>query len=404
MPGFGRRDNNDHAPEKQVKYLLTGGGTGGHVYPALAIRQIIDREGKNAEFLYVGVAGKAEQYIIEQLGGNEPIPVQYIHACGFPRSLNIARLWDFCLQLWKGYFESRTLLKTFKPDIIIATGGYVTAPVILAGTFLRIRLVLFESNSFPGLVNKILGRLADRILVAFSETEAFFPKGKAVTVGYPVRKSFERISKEDARKKLGISSEARIVFVFGGSSGARSINEAVVRNLELFLSIEHLVLIHGTGSDKIGSYQSYSNTKTLLSELYPSLPPGTQYIVQEYIHDMNTVYSAADIVVSRAGAGTIMECAALGIPMILIPKTGLPGDHQVKNAELVERSGGGILVKEEIYTGDAVLDGELVANAVHDLLSNTSRLLEMSKNIRTIYKAGVDSRIAGVIQKVISYD
>ena len=380
-----------------MKYVLTGGGTGGHVYPALAIKQIISQQDHNAEFLYIGIAGKAEQYIIENLNSSETVPLDYIHAEGLPRSLHVFRLLNFSLSLLRGFFKSISLLKRFKPDCIIATGGYVAAPVIFAGYFLRISIILFESNSIPGLVNKLLAKLADAILITFSETKTHFTKSKTAYVGYPVRKALEAYSKEKARRTLSIASDAKVVFVFGGSTGAQTINEAVVRNLEVFLSLGNLILIHGTGRGA-----QHTNSQKLIEDLYASPPPETKYRMKEYFHDINVYYSAADIIVCRAGSGTIMECAALGRPMVLIPKIGLPGDHQVKNAELVEKIEGGVLVKEEYYRNDVILDGELVANTVHTLISDTSRLLEMGKNIRTIYRSDTNERIAETLRSVLN--
>ncbi len=380
-----------------MKYVLTGGGTGGHVYPALAIKQVISQQDHSAEFLYIGIAGKAEQYIIENLESSETVPIDYILAEGLPRSLHIVRLWKFTLSLLRGFFKSISLLKRFKPDCIIATGGYVAAPVILAGYFLRISILLFESNSVPGIVNKLLAKLADAILITFAETKTQFTKSKTAYVGYPVRKTLEVYSKEKARGKLGIASDAKVVFVFGGSTGARTINEAVVRNLEVFLSLDNLILIHGTGRGV-----QHTNSQKLIDDLYASPPTETKYRMKEYFHDINVYYSAADIIVSRAGSGTIMECAALGRPMVLIPKIGLPGDHQVKNAELVEKVEGGVLVKEEHYRDNVILDGELVAKTVHTLVSDTSRLLEMGKNIRTIYRSDVNERIAETLRSVLT--
>ena len=387
--------------EERVKYLLTGGGTGGHVYPALSLKELLADDDPHAEFLYVGVAGKAEEYILGSLPEEEKIPIMYIHARGLPRAFHAAPLWRFFADLWSGFRESLHIIRTFDPDIIIATGGYVTAPVVLAGRFTHKKIVLHEPNSVPGLVNKVLCRFANRVLVTFPETVASFPRGKAEIAGYPVRRRIQPHTKEAARKQLGIATEARVVFVFGGSSGAESINESLVRNLELILAAENIIIIHGTGRDQTGGNQSYSKTKALLREHFPSPPPEERYIIRDYFHDIDTVYSASDLVVSRAGAGTIMECAAVGVPMILVPKSGLPGDHQMKNAQTVENAGGGVIIKEEIFNDQTVLDGELLMRTIIDMLNDTVKLVEMRKNIRKIVTTDSKERILNAIRQTL---
>lgn len=385
-----------------MKYLLTGGGTGGHVYPALAIQELIADDDQQAKFLYVGVAGKAEEFILGELQDKQKIPLHCIHSSGLPRKLNIAKILQFIRDLWHGFWESRKIIKSFKPDIIIATGGYVTAPVIFAGYFARKKILLYEPNSVPGLANKFLSRFAHRVLVTFPETVSAFTTGKAEAVGYPLRRRLTQHKKEYARGQLGIPMNDRFVFIFGGSSGAQIINEAVVRNLKLILAHENIIVIHGTGRDLPGGVQLFSETKALLTELYPSSPPENRYIVRDYFIDINLIYSAADLVVSRAGAGTIMECAALGIPMILVPKSGLPGDHQVKNAQTVETGGGGIIVKEEIFNNQTVLDGEKLIRTIVETVNNSSLLVEMSKNIRKIYFDEPSRRILYEIKRALT--
>ena len=384
-----------------MKYLLTGGGTGGHVYPALAIKELIANDDRGAEFLYVGVAGKAEEYILGSLQESEKIPTWYIHARGLPRTLNIVKLLSFVKELWIGFRESLKIIKTFEPDCIIATGGYVTAPVLFAGRFGSKKIVLYEPNSVSGLVNKVLSRFAHRVLVTFPETVSAFAPGKAETVGYPVRRRILPQTKQQARKKLRLPVDTRVVFIFGGSSGAQIINEAIVRNLDLIIAAENISTIHGTGRDCLDGTQLHSNTKKLMSELYPSPPPEERYIVRDYFHDIDTIYSAADLVVSRAGAGTIMECAFLGIPMVLIPKSGLPGNHQLKNAQSVEKAGGAVIVEEEMYHNQTVLDGERLLRTVIELLNNHAQLMQMSKNIRKIFTSDSKERIVNAIRRTL---
>ena len=387
-----------------MKYILTGGGTGGHVYPALAIKEIIEKDDPKAEFNYIGVAGKAEEFIIGGLQDGDKFPIYYIHACGLPRSKNLAQWGRFFRDLWLGIRESLKIIKAVDPDLIISTGGYVSAPVTIAGRFAHKKIILQEQNSVPGLANRILCRFAEKILVTFSDTVSLFPSGKAVVTGYPLRKRIKPMTKEAARQKLGLPNEAKIVFVFGGSSGAQLINEAIVRNLDLALAVDKLTIIHGTGRDQTGGAMPYSETLKLIEKQFPSPPPENRYQVKDYFKDIDTMYSAADLVVSRAGAGTIMECASLGIPMILIPKSGLPGDHQVKNALSVEKAGGGIVVDEETYQNQSTLNGANLFRTIIELVKNSQQLLDMGNNIKKIYVENTNEQILSEIKSVIHFD
>ncbi|MCH7782198.1 UDP-N-acetylglucosamine--N-acetylmuramyl-(pentapeptide) pyrophosphoryl-undecaprenol N-acetylglucosamine transferase [candidate division KSB1 bacterium] len=387
-----------------MKYILTGGGTGGHVYPALAIKEIIEKDDPKAEFNYIGVAGKAEEFIIGGLQNGDKFPIYYIHARGLPRSKNLAQWGRFFRDLWLGIRESLKIIKAVDPDLIISTGGYVSAPVTIAGRFAHKKIILQEQNSVPGLANRILCRFAEKILVTFSDTVSLFPSGKAVVTGYPLRKRIKPMTKEAARQKLGLPNEAKIVFVFGGSSGAQLINEAIVRNLDLALAVDKLTIIHGTGRDQTGGAMPYSETLKLIEKQFPSPPPENRYQVKDYFKDIDTMYSAADLVVSRAGAGTIMECASLGIPMILIPKSGLPGDHQVKNALSVEKAGGGVVVNEETYQNQSTLNGANLFRTIIELVKNSQQLLDMGNNIKKIYVENTNEQILSEIKSVIHFD
>ena len=368
-----------------MRYVLTGGGTGGHVHPALAIKDILKQHNPAAEFLYIGAAGKAEEYIFRSLSPQDTIPVHYVQARGLPRTKNIVKLFPFFKDLLSGTYASMKVLQRYSPNVIIATGGYVSAPVIFAGYVKRKKIVIHEQNSVPGLVTTVMSRFADKVLVTFPETVDYFPPGKAKFVGYPVRRNIIRYDKTAVRERLGIHSGVYVVFIFGGSSGAQLINECVVNSIGTMLQNEGVVVVHGTGRDIPGGLRLYSDTVEAVNVLYSNAAFRERYIIRDYIQDIDAVYSAADVVMSRAGAGTIMECAALGIPMILIPKSGLPGDHQTKNAESVEKIGGGIIIPEVKRSGIKTIDGELVIKTVTALLHDTHRLSEMSANIQKLY-------------------
>ncbi|MFC1556835.1 glycosyltransferase [candidate division KSB1 bacterium] len=385
-----------------MRYILTGGGTGGHVYPALALKEIISETDAEAEYLYIGVRGKAEEYIIGSDEHAQSLPIEYIHASGLPRRFAPGQLFNFIREFVRGYWESRTLIAEFNPDLVAATGGYVTAPVIAAARRRGIKVLLHEQNSVPGLVNKTIGRFADRIFLTFQDSLEYFDENKSKVVGYPVRKRIRLKDKRSARSELGIPLESEVAFVFGGSSGAKILNETIVQNLELLMARESLIIIHGTGRDRPGLYNAYSDTAAMKNEIYPDELTAGRYILKDYFTDIDTVYSAADLVICRAGAGTLMECASLGLPMIIVPKAGLPGNHQVKNARSAEKTGGAVIVSEELYKKRTILDGENLAAAIISTISDRDLLEKMSISIANLFIPNTNDLIKNEIRKLLN--
>jgi len=381
---------------------LTGGGTGGHVYPALAIKEIIEKDYPDAEFLYVGVKGKAEEYILNSLEDAARIPLKFIKASGLPRSVSPGKLLFFLKELIQGYIESRRIIAQFDPHLVIATGGYVTAPVVLAAKRRRRKILIHEQNSVPGLVNKTIGRFADRILLTFEETSHYFDARKTCLSGYPTRRRIQARNKSQARKALGIPEDGRAVFIFGGSTGAKIINEAIVQHFEILSAKDNLYIIHGTGKDRPGMYNAYSDTLRTIQERHAGILAENRYIIRDYFDDIDSVYAAADLVVCRAGAGTLMECAALGLPVIVIPKQGLPGDHQEKNAQAAERTGGAIIIREEKYNKQTILDGEKLTRAIINTVGDAEKLETMGNKIKKLYIDDTQKRISEEIKKLLA--
>ncbi len=384
-----------------MRIILTGGGTGGHVYPAISIKEIIQKKYPDTEFLYIGIKDKAEEHIINALPEGSVIPLEFITASGLPRSMSPVKIARFKFDFLKGTFKSLKIIRKFSPDLIIATGGYVTAPVLFAGALLRKKQLIHEQNSIPGLVNRILGRFVNKIFITFQDSSALFRKGKTVHTGYPTRKAIEIKQKSDSRRKIGIPDGAKVVFIFGGSSGARNINESVARNLEILLSAEDIFIIHGTGKDKKEGYRAYTETKNLLEELYPTFLSEERYRCRDYFYDIEDIYSAADLIVCRAGAGTIMECSAIGKPMILVPKSGLPGNHQEKNAEFVERCNGAVVVYEEKFNGQSCLNDSEFARTILNTISDNDLLRELSSNSKTIFNENTSEIIIREIDQIL---
>jgi UDP-N-acetylglucosamine--N-acetylmuramyl-(pentapeptide) pyrophosphoryl-undecaprenol N-acetylglucosamine transferase len=375
-----------------TRILLTGGGTAGHVNPALAIGRALAGEG--ARLLYVGVRGRAESKVVPR----EDIPIRYVRASGYPGMRPSAALAAFFANLSIGIVQAVVVLLSFRPDVIVATGGFASAPVMFAAALLRklgmsrARVYVHEQNAAPGKLNQVVGSLADRVFVTFPETLSSFPSNGLVT-GYPLRKRISSVYRATAAAALDftIPPGRQIVFAFGGSQGARTVNRAVVDALaDLLPYHDRLFIIHGTGLFKGRAYDAEADTRSRLDARYGADERrviDTFYVARPFFYQIENVYAVADLVVARAGAGTLYELASLGLPAIIVPKANLPGDHQVMNARAMARCGGAtVLYEETTISGEGIveeLDGGRLAFQIVSLLADGPRLLEMRHRART---------------------
>jgi UDP-N-acetylglucosamine--N-acetylmuramyl-(pentapeptide) pyrophosphoryl-undecaprenol N-acetylglucosamine transferase len=369
------------------RILLTGGGTAGHVNPALAIGSVL--ASADTRFLFVGVRGRVEEEVVPREG----IPIKFIRASGLPSGISLDMVW-FLINLLIGTIQSIFILLGFRPDTIVGTGGYVSAPVTIAAALLRkVRLskagiFLHEQNAVPGKLNQLMGRFADKVLVTFPETLSYFPE-RGVLVGYPLRKRIAKVSREEAREKasLKIPAGRKTILVFGGSQGSRTINRALVDALEYLLPYrDRLFIIHGVGLFKSTEYNAVKDTEERLRRLYTAEQLNSIeefYIHRAFFHDIQFLYSLSDLVVARGGAGSLKEISAMGLPALIIPKSNLPGDHQVMNARSMERAGGAEILYEQIAPVNGRLsewvDGKVLAEKLLSLLQDEARLEKMSR-------------------------
>lgn len=371
-----------------IKVVFTGGGTGGHVYPNIAVYEAISEKYSDAEFLYIGTKEGAENKIIRTL--KRPIEFVSIRSKGIPSKIKSPVTLISLFQIGLGVLKSLFVLKKFKPDIVIGSGGYVAAPVLIAASLLKIKIFIHEQNSTPGRLNQFMSRFASKIGISFKSSGDFFPPGKTVFTGYPLRRSITKRNPEEIKKKLGIPNENRVIFFFGGSKGARTINRALTELISELLGMENLTIIVSTGRGLTTEYSAYEDTikrlteKNILSEI-----PG-KLIVKEYFDNIDEIYAVSDLAVSRAGAGTIEELTRVELPSIMIPKTDLPGDHQILNAKEQVARGGSLIVyenirmiegKREIY----VVPEELLGK-IKQLLRDDTSLEEMNKNLKKFDK------------------
>lgn len=320
-----------------MKVLVTGGGTGGHIYPALAIIEEIKRQVPDTEFLYVGTRTGLEHEIVTKLN----IPFETIEVKGFSSKSPIKRI-GTVKKASGALADSIKIIKRFQPDLVVGTGGYVAGPVVLAAAISgkKIKTAIHEQNVFPGKTNKILSRFVDRIYLSYEESNRYFAdKKKLKLVGNPVRNEFESLEKESCREALGISKDTFFVVSFGGSGGAKKINETMLLVLNFFKNDKGYKLIHVTGK----SY--YEKFVKCIDQ--SGLQLGTNTLIKDYLFDIPKYLCAADLVIGRAGATTLAELMAVKTPSILIPSPNVADDHQTYNAKEMERLGISKMIKED---------------------------------------------------------
>ena len=374
-----------------MKYLLTGGGTGGHVYPALAIANEIRQTRADAEFLYVGHRDRLDAWVVPEQG----YPIRFVRARSFPRTRSLVALSRFAIALAVGVIQGVLILLRYRPQIIISTGGFVSAPILFAHGVLakvrlsRARVFIYEPNAYPGLLNQVTGRLAHRVGVAFEQAGRWFDAERVAVVGYPVRRSFLHLDRTASREELGIDQGCKVVLAFGGSGGAKAINEAVLTALPLWREAG-LVVIHVTGRYKGPDYDAVADTEATLAEM------GIEgecdwYRRLDYADHIVDLIAAADLVICRAGAGTLTEMAVSGTPTLIVPLPTSAEDHQALNAREMERIGAAQVLYQEAFWDNASiysgLDGEKLAQQVLALCADEERLQAMSAAAKTMPKS-----------------
>ena len=388
------------------RILLTGGGTSGHVNPALAMGQAFKARFDSAELLYVGVRGRAEEIIVPKAG----LPIKFVPSAGYAPPRRLPAFLRFAAKLSLGCLKAVFILLSFRPDYILATGGYVAAPVIFAHSLLarlglsKAVVVLHEANAVPGRMNALMAPRVDHLFLTFPHTRGNGERARGVVAGYPVRNTLERIGRDQAREKLGLPKGRKVVLIFGGSQGARSINKAVVGALKSFL--EHPdppFILHGAGLGSKTHHPLQETIRLLENTLGPDWAQRTReiYRLETYLHDMAAAYSAADLVVCRAGAGAIHEVSSLGVPTLLIPKPNLPGDHQVENARALAAFGGAELCHEELLIENGRLvsgvGGPDLAARILALVADEARLQGLAARVGEFMAPGAARRIADLV-------
>jgi UDP-N-acetylglucosamine--N-acetylmuramyl-(pentapeptide) pyrophosphoryl-undecaprenol N-acetylglucosamine transferase len=340
MP-FGITNSLKRNKMKKLKFILSGGGTGGHIYPAVAIANELKSRFPDAEFLFVGAKDKMEMQKVPQAGYN----IEGLWIAGLQRKLTMQNA-IFPLKLISSLLKSRSIIKEFKPDVVIGTGGFASGPLLQMANMLHIPTLIQEQNSYPGITNKILGKKANKICVAYENLERFFPKAKMILTGNPVRQDLIDIEckRTEAIPYFNLDPNKKTLLVLGGSLGARRVNQLIEKELESILS-QDVQVIWQCGKLYFEDYKKYNSP--LASEGGISKGNRIKNVqVLAFIDRMDLVYAAADIVISRAGASSVSELCIVGKPVIFIPSPNVAEDHQTKNAKSIVDKEGAIMIKE----------------------------------------------------------
>jgi UDP-N-acetylglucosamine--N-acetylmuramyl-(pentapeptide) pyrophosphoryl-undecaprenol N-acetylglucosamine transferase len=360
-----------------MNLLISGGGTGGHIYPGIAIAQgMLELEPKTQLF-YVGKQGGLEESIVQ----NSELPIRFygIAAQGMSRKISIS-IFKTMYKNFVGFREASKILKNVHPQVVFGTGGYVSASTLFAAQLKGIPTVILEQNLVPGLTNKFLGKKATAIALSFAETKPYFPKQKTVITGAPVRLHLQNLNKPESRKFFQLDPELITLLVFGGSQGAAAINRAVVGMVqELERRNITLQIILQTGK------KNYEETVEKIKNIK------TKIMVLPYIDDMAKAYAAADLVISRAGAISIAETTVCGLPTILIPYPYATANHQEKNARILEQHGAAKVILESELTAAKL------AEMVSELISQPQRLATMAENSRKLGKPQATYEICNLL-------
>lgn len=362
-----------------AKIIISGGGTGGHVFPAIAIADAIKKIRPDAEILFVGAKGKIEMEKVPKAG----YPIEGLWISGFHRQLTLRNL-IFPFKLLTSLWKARRIVARFKPDAAVGVGGYASGPLLRAATSQGVPALLQEQNSFAGVTNRLLAAKAKKICVAYDKMERYFPAEKIVLTGNPVRRDLAtlQVTASEGLAYFDLEAGKKTIFVFGGSLGARSINEAMAANAELLGRQSDIQVLWQVGSLY---YETYKDCPTA------RLP---NVRVRPFIDRMDMAYAMADLVICRAGALTISELCLVGKAALLIPSPNVAEDHQTKNARALVEKEAALMLPD----GDAK---ELIIAQALQLLNNDRQLAQLRQNIRGLARPDAADRIAEEVLKLI---
>ncbi len=347
---------------KKFKVIISGGGTGGHIFPAISIANALKSKYKEVEILFIGAEGRMEMEKVPNAG----YKIIGLPVIGMKRKLSIQNI-SFITKLIKSLIKVKKIIKDFAPDVVVGVGGYASGPAMRIAAKQKIPCLIQEQNSFPGITNKIMANKVSKICVAYDNMDKFFPANKILKTGNPVRQDITNLDKkrEEAFKHFGLNPNKSVILIVGGSLGARTINKSISKGLGKFVE-EDIQIIWQTG-------KTYINTAKAEVDKMNS----KNIYVSDFIYKMDLAYSIADIVISRAGASTISELCIVGKPAIFVPSPNVAEDHQTKNAKALTNVDAGVLVE------DKNAEEELTETAI-DLIKDKEKRDRFSQNIKKL--------------------
>jgi UDP-N-acetylglucosamine--N-acetylmuramyl-(pentapeptide) pyrophosphoryl-undecaprenol N-acetylglucosamine transferase len=368
---------------KQPKIVISGGGTGGHIFPAIAIADALRRKLPTCSVLFIGAKGRMEMQRVP-LAGYE---IKGLWISGIQRSLSLHNL-SFPVKLVSSLFRAWAILKSFKPDLVIGVGGYASGPTLRAAIWLRIPTLIQEQNSFPGITNKLLGNKVDKICVAYEHMEQWFPPQKTKLTGNPLRKEAVDVAgkRTEGLKFFMLESNLPVVLLIGGSQGARALNQAVEQNL--------------SGIAASGTQFIWQTGESFFDKAVASVEKmGYQHLIKPvvFINRMDLAYACADLIISRAGAMAISEIAVIGKPAIFIPLPTAAENHQMKNARRLSDAGAASIIENHLASQ------QLIPEMLR-LLNNPEQLNRMMAQLARFAIADADEQIAAEAIKLMSYE
>ena len=354
------------------KVIISGGGTGGHIFPAIAIANGLKQRIPDIDILFIGAHDRMEMERVPAAG----YPIKGLWISGFQRSLSLKNL-SFPFKLLASLFKARNIIRSFRPDLVIGVGGYASGPTLHAASKIGVPTLIQEQNSYAGVTNRLLGNKVDKICTAYENMDSFFPKGKIILTGNPIRKEIldNNISREEGASHFDLDPNQKTLLAMGGSLGARSINEGIRENLDLLL--------------KNGIQVIWQTGKLYYSQAIQSIEErgiGSQVNVQEFIGNMAHAYAACDAIVSRAGAIAVSEICCVGKPTILVPSPYVAEDHQTQNANALVNKEAAILVKDQDTN-------ELLGKEVLRIMDSEALRVNLSQNLKQLSRPNATEQI-----------
>ncbi|HNQ67198.1 MAG TPA: undecaprenyldiphospho-muramoylpentapeptide beta-N-acetylglucosaminyltransferase [Bacteroidales bacterium] len=363
---------------RKTKIIISGGGSGGHIFPAVSIANAYIKKYPDTEILFIGAEGKMEMEKVPAAG----YKIVGLPVVGMQRKLSLA-MFSFVFKVIKSLRKAKRIIKDFNPDVVVGVGGYASGPALRAAASLKIPCLIQEQNSYAGVTNKLLAKKASKICVAYDNMERFFPKEKIIKTGNPVRADIKNIphKSEEAYKFFGLNPNKPILFAVGGSLGARTINESIADGLKKLIE-KDIQIIWQTGK----TY--FPKAKDIVANLNTPL-----VYMNDFIYRMDLAYSIADIIISRAGASTISELCIVGKPVIFVPSPNVAEDHQTKNAQALTTINAALMISD-IDARDKLLD------EAFSLLSDKEKQKELSENIKQLELPDAADIIADEVHKL----